>query len=687
MISKSRFTSAVLACLCLLLAPALAQAGGFRSKGSYGDLDISGRLRSTNIVRHNSIRQYNLIMQRNTGKLRLEWKWLQHGKAFGRNISWLERSDFFMQMRGVYDSIYQITPGSNEREDLRGAPLSPKDVDIGSIDNIQGLDRNRLTYQIQFREAYVDLRFKKLPLALRIGRQQIVWGETDGIRMLDRANPLDLSWHFFQELPPPGFGFDELRIPEFFVKGLWDLKNVGNLSQTFIEAYWNPGDWIPGKVSFLPRPWGVRLLDPIRNSQNTGVLQANNQNFCGAANTSPGTPNEKRGTCDSLMFGTRLLKQGNYKRNPLQNSQFGVRFHFITPGGFEWTLNYMYQRFSPDGSPAAFVRGVPINKKFNVTQFGAPATISSTDFCHGLANDPKNNSPFAALNGTPWAANQICLEAFSPYVHTVGASLNWFESEYTQTVWRLETIIDFGIPLYDGDKQVALFEQGGDTVPLFPGISNVNMWKGMIAFDRPTWIKWLNKKTTFFITGQLFWHHILNFKKRKCAIGDNPANGFISSANSDTPNQDDLCGDSATGQFLLPGESWGYIGGLDLPNINNPGPHGRDNVREWEVLTTLAVLGFYKGGTLVPALIYLMDPINSLSQELAMGFDWFVIPDFSVNLTTRLIWAGAPWNPYGGINNRDKSLASGKGLIFDPWFLAGGSRGRSETSLQLTYQF
>jgi len=212
------------------------------------------------------------------------------------------------------------------------------------------------------------------------------------------------------------------------------------------------------------------------------------------------------------------------------------------------------------------------------------------------------------------------------------------------------------------------------------------MWKGMIAFDRPTWIKWLNKKTTFFITGQLFWHHILDFKKRKCAIGDDPANGFTSSANTDTPDARDLCG-VQNGPFLLPGESWGYFGGLDLPNINNPGARGRDNVREWEVLTTLAVLGFYKGGTLVPAMIYLMDPINSLSQELAIGFDWFFIPDFSMNLTTRLIWAGAPWDPYHGLNNRDKSTASGKGLIFDPWFLAGGSRGRSETSLQLTYQF
>ena len=30
----------------------------------------------------------------------------------------------------------------------------------------------------------------------------------------------------------------------------------------------------------------------------------------------------------------------------------------------------------------------------------------------------------------------------------------------------------------------------------------------MIGFDRPTWIKWLNPRTTWFITGQFFWSYV-----------------------------------------------------------------------------------------------------------------------------------------------------------------------------------
>ena len=32
----------------------------------------------------------------------------------------------------------------------------------------------------------------------------------------------------------------------------------------------------------------------------------------------------------------------------------------------------------------------------------------------------------------------------------------------------------------------------------------------MIAFDRPTWVRPLNKKSTVFFTGQFFWHYLVN---------------------------------------------------------------------------------------------------------------------------------------------------------------------------------
>jgi len=634
-------------------------------------MDISGRLRSTNLVRHQDFDNMAFIMQRNELKLRFEWKWLQRGKAFNRyKLPWLDRSDMFIVYRGIYDSIYDITPGQIERKDLQGDPISPGAARLESMDKST---RDQAKFNNRVREAYMDLYFKKLPLTLRVGKQQIVWGESDGFRMLDRANTLDLSWHFFQELPPPGFGFDELRKPFWMIKGLWDFKQIGPLSQPFLEFYWNPGDWDPGDISFLPRPWGVRLLDPLDNAQGTGAFQSS---FCSQAQV-PGLP---PGTCSSLYNGTTLFNQGNYRRNPLENSQFGVRFHFITPNGMEMTFNYLYQRWSTDGSPTAIVRGLPLrNSDGSERQIfvedtnglipgNQPGDIPISQYCNGLDANPGSIA-------APWGRNQICLEYFAPYIHTIGWSMNYFEADWTQTVWRLETIVDFDLPFYDGDKEVALFARSPNGPTLVPGITHKSMWKGMLAFDRPTWIKWLNKQTTFFITGQLFWHYIIDFDKRRCAIDDDPANGY-------TSNYQTNCGSDT--EFLLPGEQTGLIGPQDLPKLDAPGGKGRDTIHQWELLGTLAVLGFYRGGSLVPALIYLLDPVNSYSQELALGVDWFIRPDIAVNVSSRFIWAGAPWDAYNG---HQKESDPDRGEIFDPWFLAGGSRGRSETGIMFTWQF
>ncbi len=644
----------------LSVAAAPGTADALYRTSDFGDIDLGGRLRTINIVRHPNHKTYSFIMQRNELKLRFEWKWLQRGKAVGKyKVPWLDRSDIFLTYRGIYDSTYDTTPHMIGREDFQGDPISSEAAQLTSIP--KGV-RDNLKFNNRLRDAYIDLYFKHIPLTLRVGKQQIVWGETDGFRMLDRANTLDLSWHFFQELPPPGFGFDEVRQPFWMIKGLWDFKQLGPLSQPFLEFYWNPGDWNPGKIAFLPRPWGVRLLDPISNARGDGILQVQDCND----SSHPG------GQCASLMNGTELFKQGTWKRNPLENSQFGIRFHFITPGGYEWTLNYLYQRMSPDGSPVAIVRGVNPNKTFTLPDIQPgpgvrPGTIDADTYCNSLSQVP-GAGPFVA----PWAANEVCVEYFAPYIHTVGASLNFFEGKFTQTVWRLETIIDFDLPFYDGDKQVAKFGSGPGDAFLLPGITNKNMWKGMLAFDRPTWIRWLNKKTTFFFTGQLFWHYIINHERRRCAIDDDPANGYTSGI---TEN----CGSSVTGERLLPGEQTGLVGPLDLPKLAAPAGAGRDTIHQWESLFTLAVLGFYKGGSLVPAMIYLLDPINSYAQEFAFGVDWFVTPDVAVNFSTRIMWVGAPWDTYGNDVN--------DGLNFEPWFFGGPSKGRSESGIMLTWQF
>jgi hypothetical protein len=73
-------------------------------------------------------------------------------------------------------------------------------------------------------------------LQIRVGRQFISWGETDGQRLLDVINPQNLTFS-----PPAAvnlFNLDETRIPQWGVRTLYTISPVNN---TIFEFFANPG--------------------------------------------------------------------------------------------------------------------------------------------------------------------------------------------------------------------------------------------------------------------------------------------------------------------------------------------------------------------------------------------------------------------------------------------------------------
>lgn len=441
-----------------------------------------------------------------------------------------------MLYRGVYDSVYDYTPGFAQR-DIYGKP-SPL-----QLDDLSGPRRDGIKFENDLREAYIDLSFKEAPLSFRLGRQQIVWGETDNFRLLDRVNGLDLTWHLQQE------SWDELRIPYWMIKGLWDFGQLGPFSSSFLEFYWNPGDWYPAKRDFLPRPWSAPIEDPL-----------------------------------APAF-TVLNKQG------LAN-----------------------------GTNSASVTAVD------------PASVKPTEFP---------------------------AEFIAPYVHTAGDSLNYAEERYTQTVFRMETVYEMGVPFTDASKPLSkLFGANNSYRTTLDrdvfGVSKRDMWKGMLAFDRPTWIRPLNRNSTFLILGQFFWHHLLNNPDIKC----------------DKPWSSQPCGGIRNAQIE------GFRGQF---SSSGPNPANRlltkssqpfiDKVRDWEALVTLAATTFYRGGKIVPLVVYVLDPVNKFNMEVNWAVDYFLTNNLILNVSQRYF-----------INTTEQP-------VFESWGVAGINRGRSETGIRLTYQF
>jgi len=79
---------------------------------------------------------------------------------------------------------------------------------------------------IELREFYLYTKlFKKIRLTL--GKQQIVWGETDGLKLLDVINPQNFREFILDD-------FEDSRIPLWSVKAEFDIKNIG------VQFVWIP---------------------------------------------------------------------------------------------------------------------------------------------------------------------------------------------------------------------------------------------------------------------------------------------------------------------------------------------------------------------------------------------------------------------------------------------------------------
>jgi hypothetical protein len=161
----------------------------------------------------------------------------------------------------------------------------------------------------------------------------------------------------------------------------------------------------------------------------------------------------------------------------------------------------------------------------------------------------------------------------------------------------------------------------------------------------------INKKSTVFVSGQLFFHYLV----------DNP------SCDPQTVSQFGPKDKARVGSCL--------VGNLDLPStVRNGSPDNpafRDKVRDWEALATIGAFTFYRGGSVIPFIGLAIDPVNHYGMEAFWSLDYYVTPNVAVNLAQRYFIT-----PYGTSQP-----------VFDPWGFQSLSSGRSETSVRLSYNF
>ena len=141
------------------------------------------------------------------------------------NVDATSWAKFFISWRFVKEIRYSSEAKSREKSVTYNPPAPVKPLPNTYYDE----------YRPKPWEAVLDL----LPtdtLKVRVGRQFISWGETDGIRLLDLINPQDLT--FSPPVAPNLFSLDETRIPSVGLRTLYTIRPVSN---TILEFFALPG--------------------------------------------------------------------------------------------------------------------------------------------------------------------------------------------------------------------------------------------------------------------------------------------------------------------------------------------------------------------------------------------------------------------------------------------------------------
>ena len=138
------------------------------------------------------------------------------------NVDVLEKLKLFISWRFVKEPRYNAEARSR-RKTVAPKPVEPLDNTFYDEDSFKPWE---MVWDYNPTES----------LSIRLGRQFISWGETDGLRLLDVINSADLT--FAPALAPNLFDTDETRIPSWGVRVLYTVAPVTN---SILEFFALPG--------------------------------------------------------------------------------------------------------------------------------------------------------------------------------------------------------------------------------------------------------------------------------------------------------------------------------------------------------------------------------------------------------------------------------------------------------------
>lgn len=461
----------------------------------------------------------------------------------------IRRADFSLIYRGRFDPVYIVR---DKYRELYNKHQKDKFV-------IPENDIREINLDADFGDVFGHR------LSMRLGRQQIVWGESDLFRSIDIVNPLRIDQNGFV-----GEAFEDFRTPIWAVKFLYDIGNIGTiLSNVGIETFYTPR-WRPGTNHLiLEGGWQLQYRDPrlytpdgagnwtnsLGNFKKYGRVRHPWSIFRVGPNAKTDAPdfgcNNIR--CSPNEAGDRVSfvynidgSRHQIRGTKWENSMVGTRIMGKAFDNLDFTINYLFKRAdaaalvewgsawdATQPGTGALRPDFPIFFNRTVPGLGSPEQEAQFfDRCM------RQNQAAFLVGGDVYGYNSdanpnndrtgtFCLPTahFYPWTHVAGFTVTYNDFDYTGAVFRLEqswsTNEARNFSVRNSPKLLRQNGRGEDefgnpcpegvlTCPNTKALRNKSksgsaVWRSMIGFDLLRSIQFLPGtfgRDQWFITGQ-----------------------------------------------------------------------------------------------------------------------------------------------------------------------------------------
>lgn len=370
----------------------------------------------------------------------------------------LDDLSYFVTYRGEYDGVWDYGPDTFSEEfpvlsDCASSTKATRSHPRRFPDCTRLDTRKRLRHRHRLFEAYVD--FTRGPLFLRIGRQNLSWGETDAFRLLDQINPLDASFGGFL------VSLDERRVPLDMARIVYSFEHVGPFSELNLEGFGVLDDKVSTPVP-TGSPWSAPSPPGIR-----GIVKMPAKNLTDA----------RGGFRITARVGDLTLSAAHY-------------YTFLD-------------------TPLVRIVTPQVRPPIKLAEFDDAVTAGKT--ARFLVDHVQANIlfPKVAISG---ATASFPLPRFSSVIRSEVAVF-WREYLFKNSgPSNLLGPVQTGGAITPGYKQVGVDPVSGSALLRYKNdIDRSNVVRWSVGVDINRYFRYLNPQQSFIISAQMFATHIINF--------------------------------------------------------------------------------------------------------------------------------------------------------------------------------